>query len=124
MQAAGGSNAAAVGQGQLQAARTRNAGGSSAAIPDATRGAGESLSKNLLGIRTANAQLKQHQRDTAQSGLEGLFGTNVGGANAAQGNVAPLVNANSQAEQNSWDWLKPLNTVASLGSAAAGFYKK
>ena len=52
-QSAGGSQAGAVGQGGLYAARTGNKGGAAAAIADASRGAGQQLSKNLLGIRSA-----------------------------------------------------------------------
>lgn len=125
-QSAGGGQAAAVGQGALLAARTRNPGAASKAISDASRGAGEQLSKNLLGIRSANAQLKQHQRDTATSGLEGLYNTNVSGGNAAQGEIAPLVNANTSAASQSWDWAKNILDPAlqAAGGAASGGFKK
>lgn len=122
-QSAGGTQAAAVGQGGLLAARTRNPGAASKAISDASRGAGEQLSKNLLGIRTANAQLKQHQRDTATSGLEGLYNTNVSGGNAALGEVAPLVKANTEAAANDpWNqfWSQLAGSAGkTLGSAPA-----
>lgn len=114
-QSAGGSEAGAVGQGGLLAARTKNAGSAAQAISDASRGAGENLSKNLLGIRTANAQLKQHQRDSATSGLEGLYGTGVSGGNAALGEVAPLVNADTNASNASWNWLKPIEALQGAG---------
>jgi hypothetical protein len=121
-QSAGGSEAAAVGQGALQAARTGNTGAASRAVADASRGAGENLSRNLLGIRTANANLKQHQRDEAQSGLEGLYGTNVSGQGQALGNVAANSNANTNAINASWDWSKDLlaPVLSAAGSAAAG----
>lgn len=122
-QGAGGSEAAAVGQGGLLAARTRNAGAGSKAITDASRGAGEELSRNLLGIRTADASLKQHQRDTAQSGLEGLYGANVSGQGQALGNVAANSNANTNAANASWDWAKDvLSPVLSAAGTAAGGY--
>ncbi len=123
VQEAGGNQAGAVGAGNLSAARTRNAGGFAQAVSDASRGAGESLSRGLLGVRTANANLKQHQHDEALSGLQGLYGTSAGASNSALGNVAPLVNASTEAENASWNWLKPLNTVAQLGQAASGFMK-
>lgn len=126
LQSAGGSQSAAVGQGGLLAARTRNAGAGANAISDASRGAGEQLSKNLLGIRTANAGLKQHQRDTAQSGLEGLTGLETGASNNALGNVASLSNANTNAENASWDWSKDLLSpiLGAAGSAAGGYLSK
>ena len=118
MDTAGGSQAAAVGAGNLEAARTRNAGGFGQAVSDASRGAGETLSRGLLGVRNANANLKQHQHDEALGGLQGLYGTNVGGANQALGNVAPLVNADNSAENASW---APFNNItgAIFGAANA-----
>lgn len=122
MQEAGGTQAAAVGQGNLEAARTRNAGGFGQAITDASRGAGEALSRGLLGVRNANATLKQHQRDSALSGLSGLYGTNVGASNAALGNVAPNVNADTQAKSQSWDAFKNITkAITDAGAAASGF---
>lgn len=123
-QTAGGTQAAAVGAGNLNAARTRNAGGFANAVSDASRGAGETLSRGVLGVKNLNAEQKQRQRDTAISGLEGLYGTNVGGANQALGNVAPLVNANTNAENASWDAFNNI-TGAIEGAAkdASGFYK-
>jgi hypothetical protein len=117
MQSAGGANAGAVGQGSLLAARTKNAGTAQSAIADAARGAGENLSKNLLGIRSANAGLKQKQRSEALQGLEGLYGTTTGAGNTALGQVAPLVQANTAAENASWNWMQPLNALISAGGA-------
>lgn len=102
-QSAGGTQAGAVGQGGLLAARTRNAGSTAKAISDASRGAGEQLSQNLLGIRGANAKLKNQQQNTAISGLEGLYNTGVSGGNQALGEVAPLVTANTGAINASYD---------------------
>lgn len=124
LQSAGGSQAGAVGQGGLLAARTKNAGGSARAISDASRGAGEQLSRNLLGIRRSNADLKQQQRDRALSGLEGLYNTNVAGSNAALGEIAPLINANTQAENASYglftNVIDPLAQAASRAIPAKG----
>jgi hypothetical protein len=123
LQGAGGTQAAAVGAGGNLAARTRNAGAAGKSISDASRGAGEQLSQNLLGVRGANAKLKEQQRSGAVSGLEGLYGTGVSGANQALGEVAPLVSANTGASNASWNWLQPFNTIASLGGAAGGVLK-
>jgi hypothetical protein len=107
-QSAGGGEAAAVGQGALRAARTRNAGGADAAIAASGRTAGQNLSEAALGTRLANSRLKQSQQQAGLSGLEGLFSTNLSGGNAALGQVAPDINANTNAENASWDWSKDL----------------
>ena len=88
-----------------------------------SRGAGEQLSKNLPGgLHKANAKLKQQQQNTAISGLEGLYGTGVQGGNAALGEVAPLVQANTGAINASYDpftdILNPL--IGAAGGAAGG----
>lgn len=124
-QSAGGSEAAAVGQGALLASRTRNAGAPGAAISSAARGASEDLSKRALDVQNENANLKQKQQQAGLSGLEGLYGTNVSGANTAQGQVAPAVEANTAAQNASWDWatdlFDPLVQAGSkVGSAALG----
>lgn len=119
MDTAGGTQAAAVGQGNLEAARTRNAGGFGQAVSDASRGAGETLSRGLLGVRGANAGLKERQHDQALGGLEGLYGTNVGGASSALGNVAANVNADTNAENASWNAFNNI-TGAITGAAKAG----
>lgn len=119
-QSAGGSQAGAVGQGGLYAARTRNKGGAAAAIADASRGAGQQLSKNLLGIRSANANLKNEQQQAGISGLTNLTGLETGASNTALGNVANLSNANTNAANASWDWSKDLFAPI-LGAGASGF---
>lgn len=105
-QTAGGSNAAAVGQGALRAARTRNAGAPAAAEAASNRAAGETLSKGRLGVDTANAELKARQQQQGAQGLESLYGTNTGASVNALGQVASNVNANTNAENASWDWAK------------------
>jgi len=107
-QTAGGANAGAVGQAGLRSARMRNAGGGDAAVAESGRRAGETLSRGILGNRLRSSELQQQQRRSALSGLEGLFGANLGGSNAALGEVAQNVNANTQAENASWDWAKDL----------------
>lgn len=99
--------------------RTRNAGAGAKAVSDASRGAGEQLSKNLLGIRSANAQLKQHQRDTALAGLEGLYGTGVTGSERNLGEIAPLVEANTKAAAGD-PWNIFFGSLAKSGGAGIG----
>lgn len=116
-QSAGGTEAAAVGQGGLLGARTRNAGAAPAAIAAASRGAGEDLSKNALGISTANAKLKEQQHEHALGELGGLTTSEGGLANSALGEVANNVNANTNAANGSWDWAKYLLDPAMAGAA-------
>lgn len=122
-QTAGGTQAAAVGQGALLAARTRNAGGPDAAIAQASRGAGRQLSEANLGTDVANARLKEQQRQAGLSGEENLYGRTLGGATQALGEVAPNVNADTNAKSQSWDWTKylldPLIQAGGQSGAAA-----
>ena len=107
-QSAGGSQSAAVGQGALKAARTRNAGGADAAIGASARSAGQGLSQAAVGTRLKNAAMKQQQQQAGISGLSGLFNENVTGGNQALGIVPGAVNANTNEENASWDWSKDL----------------
>lgn len=115
---AGGTQAAAVGQGALRAARTRNAGGSDAAVGSAARSAGQELSRASVGTRLKNAALKNEQSQFATKGLGSLFGENLTGGNQALGEVASNVNANTNAENASWDWSKDL--LAPILASGAG----
>lgn len=121
-QSAGGSQSAAVGQGGLLAARTGNAGSPQAAIAEASRNAGQSLSKAALGVQGEQAERQQQQRDNAIKGLGGLYGTTSGAATGNLGEVSNLSNANTNAANASWDWAKylaaPLLSSATTISAA------
>jgi hypothetical protein len=122
-QTEGGAAGGAAGQGALLASRMKNPGTASAAVAQSARNAGEQLSKNSLGIRTANAGLKEQQREGAQNGLEGLYNTGVSGSNQALGETANNVNANTNAENASWNWaryiLDPMISGGSQVGAAA-----
>jgi hypothetical protein len=108
MQGAGGTQAAAVGQGALRAARTRNAGGADAATAASARGAGQQLSNANLKVDAGNEELKQQQRQSGLSGMEGLFGTSTGAGVGALGQVASNVSANTGAANESYDWAKDI----------------
>jgi hypothetical protein len=73
-QSLGGSVGGATGQANLQAARTRNAGGYQGAIGSDARGAAKQLSTNALGIQKSQADLQQQQRQQALSSLQSLYG--------------------------------------------------
>lgn len=121
MQGAGGSEAGAVGEGGLQAARTRNSGAPAKAVSDAARTAGQRLSTAGLGVQTRNAELKNSQRERALSGLTGLTGAETGASNNALGEVAGNANANTNAANQSWDWSKYLLDPAISAAGAAKY---
>lgn len=124
MQTGGGAMAGAVGQGGLEAARTRNAGGSDAAIQESARNAGQQASRGALGTQINNANLKEQQRRAALGGLESLYGGNLNTSVGALGQVAGNVNADTNAENASWDWTKGLSALSQAGNAGAGFYRQ
>ena len=121
-QSAGGGQAAAVGQGALRAARTGNAGASDAAIADSARTQGQTASKAALGTQMANAELKSKQQQAGLSGLGSLYGTTSGNSVGALGQVASNVNANTNAEDASWNWTKPISALSGLAQAGATAY--
>jgi hypothetical protein len=115
-QSAGGTQAAAVGQGGLLGARTRNKGAAAQAVADASRGAGQQLSNAGLRVQTENADLKNQQRAQALSGLTGLTGMETGASNNALGEVAGNVNADTNARKASYDWTSLLSPVTAAVS--------
>ncbi len=123
-QSAGGGQAAATGEAALEESRTRNAGGSGMALAKAARESGKRATDATLQTRIANEGLKEQQRSGAQRGLEGLYGTQVGGGNQALGEAASNVNANTQAASQSWDWARNIlqPVLSAAGGAAGGYY--
>ena len=123
MQGAGGTAAAATGLGALRAARTRNAGASPATTAQGIQNAGEQLSEANLNTDLANQKLKASERSQATGALQGLYGADLSAGNNALGEVAPLVNANTNAANESWDWAKDildpaLSAASNVGTAA------
>lgn len=107
-QAAGGSQAAAQGEGALAAARTRNNAAFAPAISQATRTAGQGLTNALTGVQSQDANLKNQQRESALGDLSGLYSTDVGGSVGNLGATAANVNANTGAVNSSYDWATDL----------------
>ena len=122
-QTAGGANAGAVGQGALLAQRTHNPGTANAAIAQAARNSAQELSKANLGIENQNAMLKEKQRETALGGLENLTGMETGAGINALRVVPEAVNANTEAQNASWDWAKYIMDpmMQAAGGAAGGY---
>jgi hypothetical protein len=101
-QSVGGGQAAAVGQGNLMAGRTRNAGGFGAALDQSAQNAGKQLSQNAVGIQNANAELAQNKQQNALRELGSLYGTNTQGLNdmLGQSNAAIKNWTDADAETN------------------------
>ena len=116
-QTAGGTQAGATGQGALLAARTRNAGGADAAIANAARSGGEQQSQATLDTQMANEKLKEHQQQAGLTGLEGLYGENLSGGLQSAGQIAPDVNADTNAYNASWSWAKDILDPLLAGGA-------
>lgn len=125
-QSAGGGEAAAIGQGALRAARTRNAGGADAAIGEAARDSGRNLSNAALKTELTDAQMKQQNQHAAEAGLGNLFSENLNAGNQALGQVASDVNANTNQEQQSWQGFNSIYgpLMQAAGTAAGGFLSK
>jgi hypothetical protein len=112
-QGAGGANAGIVGQAGLQAARTHNTGALSGVLDSAARARQQTLSQNALGVQNRQADLQQHQMESAQKGLEGLYGTDVNADLKAQSLVPEDINAataaaQTGAQQNAQKWVSLL----------------
>jgi len=118
-QSAGGSTAAAVGQGGLYAARTRNAGAGSSAIGNAVRSAGAGLSKNAVGTEMNSANLAHQTQQQGIKGLEGLNSTELGQGENALGLSNQALSGASESDQNQL-WKKMLlQGEKSAGDVAA-----
>jgi hypothetical protein len=101
-QSVGGSTAGAVGQGNLEAARTRNAGAFQPSEDEAVRSGQRDLSDSALAV-------KANEVDQGQKGLSNLYGMNeaeqLGGLNAsnqAVGEETGAANAESNAANSGW----------------------
>ncbi len=101
-QSSGGSQAGAVGQGALLASRTKNAGAAQNAIAQSARVAGQSLSKAALSTQQQNANLQNRNQQAGLSGLEGLYGTELGGSEQALGLSNSALNVANNAKPGFW----------------------
>lgn len=102
MQSSGGSVAGAVGQGNLQAERTGNAGGYQAALRDAARRGIAQNADEALTVKNANTMYKEAQRQAGVAGLTGLRAEDVGAQLGAMGNNVGAINAESNAGRSGW----------------------
>ena len=112
LQSAGGANAGTVGSGNLQAARTNNAGSFAPAAAQAGHDATAQLSDAALGVQNRDALLKQQQQQEGITGLEGQYATNVGAGENALGISNQALGAQTQANAGTLNsWLGPLQAL-------------
>ena len=113
----GGANSGIVGQGNLAAARTRNAGGFTRALDEAARQKGRQLSSNAVGIQNEDARVALARQQDAQHQLSGLYGTNTSDQLKAMGlqneDLNTALNAGKSGwQQNAMGWINSLSGAA------------
>lgn len=119
MQASGGATAGAVTQGNLNAARTRNAGAYQGTLSQATRAGAQESGDNALKVQNADALLKQQQQQEGLAGESGLYNSNLGAATGQTNAENQSTQALTQAGQSGW--LQNLTgIVGTVGNAAKG----
>lgn len=120
-QSTGGSNAGAVGQGGLYAARTRNAGAAQGAIGSSVRSSGANLARQAVGTETRSADLANQHQQQGIAGLGGLEANQLGeGENALGLSNQALSGADQSAENNPWMKLL-MQGIQSGGQVAAAY---
>lgn len=122
---AGGAASGLTGQAMQRAAVSRNAGGYQAALADAARERDKAAAGASEGIAAGNEQLKQQQRQQGAEGLGGLYKTDTSGMLESQGQIAPDINAETNAGksgwlQNSMAIMKQINDAAATAAKAFG----
>lgn len=128
-QSLGGATAGAVGEGDLTAARLRNAGAFTGAQDESVRNAQRELSQRSVETEGQNALLKEQQRQSGIAGLGNLYGTNtqsmlgaLGLGNGATNAGSEATNALTNAGNSGWfqQMLGLINAVKPTGSAGGG----
>lgn len=122
---AGGATSGLAGAASKNAATSRNPMGFSSALDAAARDRSKAAAGSSEQIAANNANLKQQQQSQAASGLQGLYGTDVSGANAATGQIAPDVNAEVNASNSGWlqNLTGIMNSISGAATGAAGVKK-
>lgn len=126
-QSLGGGVAATTGEANLEAARTRNAGGFQGSVGTADRAAQRQLSQNALGVQERQANLQQAQRQQALSALQSLYGVDNNTALGYLTGSTQALKAESDAGNpffkdflQGTQGIKNLADAAASGAAAAG----
>jgi hypothetical protein len=87
-------------------------------MSSAAQQSGQNLSQVNAGIQSQNANLAQKKQQSAESGLEGLYGTNVGAGIGALGQSTGALNDAGNLK-SFWQSLLQQG-MQSAGQAAAG----
>ena len=119
-QGAGGAAAGITGQAGLNAMRTRNTGATSSVLDQAARRQAQTLSQNALGVENKNANLQQQQRAQGLSGLEGMYGTDVGAQLKSMGIQNQDLDTAIQAGNSGWLQDTDATITALSGAAKQG----
>lgn len=105
-QSLGGGEAATTGQANLEAARSKNAGGFQGAVGTANRGVQRQASTNALAVQEQQANLQQAQKQQALSSLQSLYGTSLTGS---EGYLNSSNSSLNDENNSSNEWLSVLN---------------
>jgi len=116
-QATGGSVAGAVGQGNLDAARTGNRGGYQTTLDESARNAQRTNADAALSIEGKNADLKQRQQQAGIAGLGALHGEESADQLKALGLEDQATNTGIEAGKSGWfqNLMNFANTAANVG---------
>jgi hypothetical protein len=121
-QSNGGATGAITGQANLEAARTRNAGGFQGAIGSGSRAAMRQNSQNSVGIQARQADLQQQQRQQALAALQSLYGTDLSSSasflNSSNQALADENQGSAIIDQNLWRNVNGIEDT--IGKAATG----
>ncbi len=116
MESTGGGVAAVTGEGNLEAARSGNAGGYQAALADASRRGIATNASKALQLENLNTALKESQRESGVGGLQHLQSQNQGATLAAMGLDTGAINAQTEAGKSGW-FQNMLGLTNAIGSA-------
>lgn len=127
-QSTGGATAGAVGEGNLDAARTGNRGGFQTALDESARNGQRVNADAALAIQGKNADLKQRQQQAGIAGLGQLYGENAGDELKSLGLENQSIDAGNQAigeesQAGNSGWFQNLMGLGSLGLGAFKAYK-
>jgi hypothetical protein len=115
-EAAGGGVSAAVGAGNLTAARDRNSGGFAPALDSSVRDAMKSNSDAALGVQNENALLKEQQKQEGAAGLHNLYGTENNDVLSSLG--LQNQSTNTEIEAGKSGWFQNMTDLIRAGSSA------
>lgn len=117
-QSLGGSTSGITGEGNLLAARRRNAAGYADALDKAARTSGQELSQEDLGVAAQNARLKQQKQQFALGSLGRLFGNEVSAGEGYYGMAPSELKAWNEADPG---WMQSLGGfIGDVGKMGAG----